>query len=1128
MGHLECRSDLWHGLGEWAHDDAEDLVHRHARGLAELTAAYFEPGRGALVLRGGEVGGLGARADPEFVVAHELVHAWQDQHLGIVELLRTGEPTIDELNVRHCLLEGEAQFAMYAVMAARKGGDLSRLRLEELRDHTAELIGADVAMAAYDHGARYVEARWHEGGWESVRTVWEAPPPSTEQLLHSEKLGVDEPQELDLPGWPEALDAAELLGSNQVGELQILASLRSAGASSPVARRAAAGWDGDRLDRYRTADGELALLWRTVWDREEDARQFYEALADVGDGEWRVDGHVVDWVRCVDGALAAPLLEALAAFPCEPRPGSRDAETAAVVDAALEAEQELEPFACDGRWVVPLADLSVPIPEGWEGRTFNGVPILAPDRGGISSGSLLVELQPDLGDDLDAAGAQLRADCERMQAEIAAVERLELDGREAVCVRIERLKGAAVDSRTVVLLGEERQLLLFLSQSGQPGEDSEALASALFDGLRFGIDGFERPEPEEDPDEDEIAAESQHATLRLLDGLSRTPLANQELWIAPTDAVGYSAELERKERDVKARGRRYRTDEKGRARITFRGRHQWVFARCGNVVVSDSVVLRAGEVKELNGYPPADLVVRVVDREGEPVRQVPVAILHRSRGDLRSELREVQRTRTRRGEARWDQVFGQIATWIGAPDDEYYVTFAFPMPDPPRVRIRADDDLSEPIVLTLPPTGELVVRLDPESVELDETARTYTHDPERKMYHPVVCIPGDPWGVEYEAVRGIRAREYRDEEDSIYFPFVGLGMELEARPWVYGYSSHRFTGPTAPEERVVVTLEPHRLVEASEPEPPPVGPVDPSIRASVLQLIDEDGRPVWDARCQFTAVVYTPGRTGEASWLSWERASDGSPELRHGGKSHLSLLLEGAPSVAGERATAKLLVRVRAEGYASLEAAEIDLDTRVTTFILSREEDHGIIRARLLLPPSALESLAGDPAYLSGRVAPVGEPHGDAGIVTTHLDAEGLVLSARALPPGRYRVHLEAWRSGQTLKPLPAELESMWSWKIHDVRARLEIELAPAQTLELGDIELHEGPPVFRGTIENADGSPLAAGTEVTVFRGGSWSKLRVAEDGLLHVLGPFSASRLEVEVRTADGLETSALLSRQ
>ena len=69
---------------------------------------------------------------------------------------------------------------------------------------------------------------------------------------------------------------------------------------------------------------------------------------------------------------------------------------------------------------------------------------------------------------------------------------------------------------------------------------------------------------------------------------------------------------------------------------------------------------------------------------------------------------------------------------------------------------------------------------------------------------------------------------------------------------------------------------------------------------------------------------------------------------------------------------------------------------------------------------------------------------------------------------------------------------------------------------------------MFRGTIENADGSPLAAGTEVTVFRGGSWSKLRVAEDGLLHVLGPFSASRLEVEVRTADGLETSALLSRQ
>ena len=47
------------------------------------------------------------------------------------------------------------------------------------------------------------------------------------------------------------------------------------------ARGAAAGWDGDSVQLFEGAEGELALWIRSVWDTEQDAAEFVEAYEDL-------------------------------------------------------------------------------------------------------------------------------------------------------------------------------------------------------------------------------------------------------------------------------------------------------------------------------------------------------------------------------------------------------------------------------------------------------------------------------------------------------------------------------------------------------------------------------------------------------------------------------------------------------------------------------------------------------------------------------------------------------------------------------------------------------------------------------------------------------------------------------
>jgi hypothetical protein len=71
---------------------------------------------------------------------------------------------------------------------------------------------------------------------------------------------------------------------------------------------AAAGWGGDRWELW-VRGSSTSILWSTVWDSPEDAREFAEALPGDGSLSWRREGDRVAVVGGATGKKTGRLLD---------------------------------------------------------------------------------------------------------------------------------------------------------------------------------------------------------------------------------------------------------------------------------------------------------------------------------------------------------------------------------------------------------------------------------------------------------------------------------------------------------------------------------------------------------------------------------------------------------------------------------------------------------------------------------------------------------------------------------------------------------------------------------------------------------------------------------------------------
>jgi hypothetical protein len=282
-------------------DTEEDLRSMFAGVLGEQVIGYYDPETGRLVIReevmSGLTGSLGSEQTQEarLVLVHELVHALQDQRLGLGESYQK-ERTSDADNAFRSVVEGDATLAMLAHAFRQQGIPLSAAtaRIEQMGNNLdlnalvrgeklddAPAILRVTLIAPYLRGLQFIAAVQGRGGWPAVNNAHRRPPISSEQVLHPDKYFAREPGEAIA-----VQDNSELLAAgftrvaeDTLGELELAVYL---GQQSPsgTAYEAAEGWAGDHLVIYRRGE-DAAVVWWTTWDNDRDADEAFRAARAV-------------------------------------------------------------------------------------------------------------------------------------------------------------------------------------------------------------------------------------------------------------------------------------------------------------------------------------------------------------------------------------------------------------------------------------------------------------------------------------------------------------------------------------------------------------------------------------------------------------------------------------------------------------------------------------------------------------------------------------------------------------------------------------------------------------------------------------------------------------------------------
>lgn len=214
----------------------------------------------------------------ERTLAHEFVHVAQFQQGAFAR-------TQDALDLRRSysrdrylayvsVIEGAAVFV--ADEYDRRYLEGERVTVASPARYRASSSGVQYAISRYYFGHRYLQHRFDSP--DELSAVYDDPPETTEQLLHNDTNGSEEPRELTV--------ATDLGGNRTAGRTNVNGELftRIALASQLNESRAAAGADGWGADRLVPVVGdERNYVWATRWDSPAEADEFEAALEEYLD-----------------------------------------------------------------------------------------------------------------------------------------------------------------------------------------------------------------------------------------------------------------------------------------------------------------------------------------------------------------------------------------------------------------------------------------------------------------------------------------------------------------------------------------------------------------------------------------------------------------------------------------------------------------------------------------------------------------------------------------------------------------------------------------------------------------------------------------------------------------------------
>jgi len=289
----ELRGLSWLAIAGGLLPEGTDLATLAASFTAASAGATYSPLHKRVLILAGQ--GADAPAKDESLLTHEYVHALQDQHFDLLQLLAARPFNFDRSEAAFAVVEGDAM----NVQRRREQGEVvwSRRALEEIGrsedarfDEYRKEIGAffpplltETFIFRYRDGTRFVETVRRQSGVRGVDELFRRPPASSEQILHPDKYFAGEtPREVTLDEASFAANNWKLAAATPLGELGVRGLLLKS-LKTTEATRAAAGWGGDRAYLFERAKSTPLFVWKTRWDTFAEAAEFFVAYNTLRD-----------------------------------------------------------------------------------------------------------------------------------------------------------------------------------------------------------------------------------------------------------------------------------------------------------------------------------------------------------------------------------------------------------------------------------------------------------------------------------------------------------------------------------------------------------------------------------------------------------------------------------------------------------------------------------------------------------------------------------------------------------------------------------------------------------------------------------------------------------------------------
>jgi hypothetical protein len=236
-----------------------DYLSEMMKLLEAQLEGFYEPKNGTMYLAS-DLKGPQAQA----TLAHELVHALQDQNYDLKKRSDYKPGRGDEAMALACLAEGDATSLMldFLMKPEKSALDIPDDALRELLASGMNIgdvqsvphILRSTLIAPYMEGLGFVHELRRKGNWKAVDRAWERLPTTTEQILHIDKWEASEGP-ITIPA-PTALALGEGWkkdDEDSFGELGFALTFAE-WMDVEEARKAAAGWGGDRTSVYTKGD----------------------------------------------------------------------------------------------------------------------------------------------------------------------------------------------------------------------------------------------------------------------------------------------------------------------------------------------------------------------------------------------------------------------------------------------------------------------------------------------------------------------------------------------------------------------------------------------------------------------------------------------------------------------------------------------------------------------------------------------------------------------------------------------------------------------------------------------------------------------------------------------------------